>query len=508
MLKKSSSQMSMVRTGKYLSLYVIFCLCIFIIQSCAPSVVGTYTRIQRAAEQGDIDTVGRYATVAREPKIQIYSIKYLRQFPNNRTAYGYLSEVIEKSYNPTVKNAAINSLDSFLDIPSAKNLLMEVLKKGPLTTRYSVIESIQKSGNIDNPTKISLISTSLGDRSPAVRIFAARSLRLLGDYSAGPEVYDLLDEDYVFVRREAAQEIFHHMKEEYGPKVKNLTSDVDPKVRKHAKAALAKLEDQNKSGSYGSGHTIPTNFTQKNQSTRGKITYYALVIGNNRYTHLTPLRSAVYDAQEVGRILENKFGFTVFLLLNSTRDRMIEEFENLRATLTEDDSLLIYYAGHGSIDPVAERGYWLPVDAKMESRARWISNADITDSLKAIPSKHVLVVADSCYSGMLTRDSVRSIHKSKKSKHYDSHLQKVLARKSRTVLTSGANEPVLDSGGGKHSVFAKSFLQALGELQKPFDGTALYSYVRKQIRLDAQQSPQYGDIRHTGHEVGGDFVFY
>ena len=33
----------------------------------------------------------------------------------------------------------------------------------------------------------------------------------------------------------------------------------------------------------------------------------------------------------------------------------------------------------------------------------WVSNDDITDMLKVIPAHHILVVADSCYSGTLVR---------------------------------------------------------------------------------------------------------
>ena len=75
----------------------------------------------------------------------------------------------------------------------------------------------------------------------------------------------------------------------------------------------------------------------------------------------------------------------------------------LRASLSYDTNLLIYYAGHGIVDPVTGRGYWLPVDAKQSNSVNWVSNDDITDMLKVIPAHHILVVADSCYSGTLVR---------------------------------------------------------------------------------------------------------
>ena len=53
----------------------------------------------------------------------------------------------------------------------------------------------------------------------------------------------------------------------------------------------------------------------------------------------------------------------------------------------------------------ADQGYWLPVDADSEDPTNWVSNNDITTMLKAIQARHIMVVADSCYSGSLTRDA-------------------------------------------------------------------------------------------------------
>ena len=35
--------------------------------------------------------------------------------------------------------------------------------------------------------------------------------------------------------------------------------------------------------------------------------------------------------------------------------------------LTENDNFLLYYAGHGELDTVNDRGHWLPVDADANS---------------------------------------------------------------------------------------------------------------------------------------------
>ena len=84
--------------------------------------------------------------------------------------------------------------------------------------------------------------------------------------------------------------------------------------------------------------------------------------------------------------------------------------------------------------------------------------------------------------------------------------------RSRVVLSSGGEVPVLDgSPGSQHSVFAQSFIDALQVLQEPVAGYRLYIDVatdvsQKSKRLNFSQEPQYAPIKHAGHE-SGDFIF-
>jgi uncharacterized caspase-like protein len=232
--------------------------------------------------------------------------------------------------------------------------------------------------------------------------------------------------------------------------------------------------------------------------------YHALIIGNNAYTDLSPLKTAINDAMAVAELLRTAYGFTVTLLTNATREEIIAALDSLRATLTEQDNLLLYYAGHGVLDTSEERGYWLPVNAQQGSRVHWISNTTITDALKAMAAKHVMVVADSCYSGTLVRGIDVVLPPSGAAR--STYLARIAQRRSRTVLTSGGLEPVTDSGGGEHSVFAKAFLAALQDNQDVLDGQQLFSLIRRPVILNAAQTPEYTDMRYAGHE-GGDFLF-
>lgn len=228
--------------------------------------------------------------------------------------------------------------------------------------------------------------------------------------------------------------------------------------------------------------------------------YHALVIGNNDYRFLPKLQTAINDAAEVGEVLKRSYGFKVTMLTDATRSDILLALESLREHLTAQDNLLIYYAGHGWLDEDADEGYWLPIDAQRENSVNWVSNSSVTSTLKAIIAKHVLVVADSCYSGKLAR----GLHIVKRTPDY---LVRISQKRVRTVLCSGGLEPVLDSGGkGGHSVFAAQFIDALEENKDVILGSELFSKIRRPVMLSADQSPEYADIRKAGHE-GGDFLF-
>jgi uncharacterized caspase-like protein len=232
--------------------------------------------------------------------------------------------------------------------------------------------------------------------------------------------------------------------------------------------------------------------------------FHALVIGNQNYRHLTTLKTPLADAKEVAEVLETQYGFSVRLLLDKNRDDIMLALSDLRKTIIdEQDSLLIYYAGHGYLDDASEAGYWQPVDAAKDNTVYWIPTSEITNLLKAIRAKHVLIVADSCYSGsLLMRDSGARLPAAASR---DEWLKRMQARRSRTALTSGGEEPVADGGGGGHSVFAKALLEVLRENKGILDGDSLFDQIKRPVSLNAEQTPLYGDIRMTGHEMG-DFL--
>ncbi|MES2260129.1 MAG: caspase family protein [Pseudomonadota bacterium] len=239
--------------------------------------------------------------------------------------------------------------------------------------------------------------------------------------------------------------------------------------------------------------------------------YYALVIGNQRYTKLQALETPEADVTDLVPVLRDNYGFKVTLLLNATRYQILTEMNNMRAKLTEKDNLLIYYAGHGELDRVNGLANWLPIDAEPTSNANWISSSSLTEMLNAMAAKHILVVADSCYSGALTRSSVGQLQTGLTDEARLDWLKQIAAARSRTALTSGGLKPVMDGGGGKYSVFASIFIDILTQNQDVLEGMRLYREISARVvnvalRQKFEQRPEYGAIRFAGGD-SGDFLF-
>jgi len=273
------------------------------------------------------------------------------------------------------------------------------------------------------------------------------------------------------------------------------------------------LASDRDSGSDASGSEVSTSGTS-GSSEHFDIDFgrfYALVIGNTNYTNLPRLESAKKDAIEVADLLKSKYGFTTTLLLDANRYQILSELNRLRKNLTEKDNLLVYYAGHGELDKVNMRGYWLPINSEMESTANWISNVALTDIINIMSAKQVLVVADSCYSGIMTRSSLTSLAAGRSEQARREWLKKMAKMRSRMVLTSGGLKPVLDAGGGEHSVFARAFLQVLEENDSLLVGQDLYNQVSLRVSyavstIGMEQVPEYAPLKFAGHETG-DFFF-
>jgi len=251
---------------------------------------------------------------------------------------------------------------------------------------------------------------------------------------------------------------------------------------------------------------------------------WALAIGNEAYPERDgwkPLKTPIRDAEAVTETLRTEFGFETeipgtepgeqpfpLLLRNASRGDILRALQRLARTAQPDDSVVVYYAGHGYKDDKISASYWVPIGGKHDDYTEWISESDWNGQVRSINARHVLVVADSCFGGaILDRGGPPGLPPLEPEVRRRL-IENAIRRTSRHLLSSGADEPVADGGGSGHSVFARAFLEGLRKYdEKVFTAEEVFArWIRPSVGGNASQLPQYNSLRLSGHE-GGDFVF-
>jgi len=238
---------------------------------------------------------------------------------------------------------------------------------------------------------------------------------------------------------------------------------------------------------------------------------WLFVIGVDTYIKWPPLKTAVNDAKAVKEVLLSRYHFEKEHLIElydeqATRKNIISKLRYLANNIQEEDSLIIFYAGHGHLDSITKSGSWIPVESGTQDASAWISNNDIKDYLKidAIRAKHILLISDSCFAGDFFRGN-RGIMPTIN----ETIIKKAYQLSSRQAITSGGLEPVSDTGFGKNSIFSYFLIKTLKENQKPFlVPSDMFQDIKAGVAENADQFPILGSLKDTGAQQGGEIVFF
>ena len=239
--------------------------------------------------------------------------------------------------------------------------------------------------------------------------------------------------------------------------------------------------------------------------------YHAIVIGNSLYHYMEALDTPANDAKVIAQLLTDRYGFKVRLMLDATREQIMVALHDAKRTLSPEDSLLIYYAGHGDVDAASGRAFWLGVEADRDTHTGWLEADHIRAKIKEMSAKHVLLVADSCFSGAITHPKTTTIGRGLN----ETRLRVQWNRRARMVLTSGEVTPVADSAGdANHSVFARSFIQILRQNDNVMSGEMLSHELNGRMQTQPvqvgkngqRQRPTYSTLQDANHDIG-DFFF-
>jgi len=141
----------------------------------------------------------------------------------------------------------------------------------------------------------------------------------------------------------------------------------------------------------------------------------ALVIGIDAYSNVSPLKGAVNDARDIAGTLKAAGVEDLTTLYDGAASRraVLDAWQQLIARSAPDDVLVLSYAGHGAQerewvsgseeDGMDEVFLLAEFDISAPGNGERLRDDDVEAMLRAAGERSVLVLADSCHSGTMTR---------------------------------------------------------------------------------------------------------
>lgn len=226
---------------------------------------------------------------------------------------------------------------------------------------------------------------------------------------------------------------------------------------------------------------------------------HLLVIAIDEYEHCPVLSNCLKDAHGFIEVLKERYDFTdenIQTLFNTeaTRANIHASLKELKKRVTPEDSVLIYFSGHGETEDNV--GYWIPVEAHPEREWEFVSTMDIKSRLNVINSFHTFVIVDACFSGSLFA-SYRSVKAGNENK-----------RSRLGLAASHSKERALDGTAGENSPFSQNLLRQLKENTGILTAHKLAADLIQEVheRTQGKQTPVFKPLDVKGDD-SGQYVF-
>jgi len=230
---------------------------------------------------------------------------------------------------------------------------------------------------------------------------------------------------------------------------------------------------------------------------------WAVFIAIDQYKEWGPLKYPVKDAQEIKKILLDHYYIDEIRELynkEATEEAIRRLFTNLQYETGPNDSVFVFHAGHCISDDTSKTSAWISHDGsrKMNNQNGWIDHKQVRSYLDSLKARHVFLVSDSCFSGDLL-DAKRGMSE------FIVDYPAAYNLESRQAMTSGASEEVADE-----SEFASRLKNLLLRTETPYI-TPLFlcsQIIEVKTMRPLLTIPNLGPIPHSGHKVGGNFLFF
>lgn len=236
---------------------------------------------------------------------------------------------------------------------------------------------------------------------------------------------------------------------------------------------------------------------------------YALIFATDDYDSWGDLKNPIFDAQAIATDLSELYGFDTDIVQNPALDTIHAKLrEYARKEFKEDDQLLIFFAGHGDYDELDNDGYIVATNSDLndEYKRSYMAFSVLRNKIDNIPCKHILITLDVCFGGTFSGKIGAGDRGNDPT--YDPAKRNVFIRRqlkwtTRKYLTSGGKEYVPDGRPGRHSPFAKSFLDALRTLGGEDRILTMNELLAKVETVTPE--PRYGNFGKW--EAGSGFLF-
>lgn len=238
----------------------------------------------------------------------------------------------------------------------------------------------------------------------------------------------------------------------------------------------------------------------ENQAPVGKSHMFkALVIGVGDYSDkgIKSFSGSANDAQKIGRVLSDSYGFQVKTLTNekATRGEILSSLGQL-ADLPQESSAVVIFLGSGEVDQLYDYTYWIPYDAKSGDVLSYISNRQISGLIKKIKSRHLLFVSGSSFPKTGIAKAASS----------QDELSKKFQGQSRYILVSGVNIDSPDSSDPSSGAFGKSVFSSLKKNSNPaFTVNEFFTSLQSAIPAKSGIKPVFGTMESAQNT--GEFLF-
>ena len=238
-------------------------------------------------------------------------------------------------------------------------------------------------------------------------------------------------------------------------------------------------------------------------------TDYALVFATDKYDNWTGLVNPVFDSRTISDELRKTYGFKVELVENASQSEILRKIREYGEKKYQPlDQLLIFFAGHGTYDQTFGEGFVVTRESLLndEAKTTYLSHNRLRSIVNNIPCEHIFLSMDVCFGGTFDQalaSSRGAEEEAYKEQNQSEFITRKLTYKTRKFLTSGGKQYVSDGIPGKHSPFAKNFIDALrsrggrdGILTLP----EIFTYVEK-LKI----VPRFGEFGDNA--PGSDFIF-